>query len=133
MRRCTVLYMAFVNFSQCMRPCTTFSTCYRAANNGQRPVIFCQVIFCVLTYHFFALFCEYYLLDNILAFYCVKINPTYYCSTELVVWRCSVRKCVLRNSAKFTGKHLCRTLFLNKAAGSLQLYYKRDSSTDVFL
>ena len=30
--------------------------------------------------------------------------------------RCSVRK-VLRNFAKFTGKHLCHSLFFNKAAG----------------
>ena len=31
--------------------------------------------------------------------------------------RCSVRKVVLRNFAKFTGKHLYQSLFLNKAAG----------------
>ena len=30
--------------------------------------------------------------------------------------RCSVRKVVLRNFAKFTGKHLCQSLF-NKVAG----------------
>ena len=32
-------------------------------------------------------------------------------------WRCSVRKGVLRNFAKFLGKHLCQSLFFNKAAG----------------
>ena len=32
--------------------------------------------------------------------------------------RCSVRKGVLRNFAKFTGKHLCLSLFFNKVAGS---------------
>ena len=31
--------------------------------------------------------------------------------------RCSVRKSVLRNFAKFTGKHLCQSLFFNKFAG----------------
>ena len=31
--------------------------------------------------------------------------------------RCSLKKVVLKNFAKFTGKHLCRSLFLNKAAG----------------
>ena len=31
--------------------------------------------------------------------------------------RCSVRKGVLRNFAKFTGKHLRRSLFLNKVSG----------------
>ena len=30
--------------------------------------------------------------------------------------RCSVKKGVLRNFAKFTGKHLCQTLFFNKVA-----------------
>ena len=33
------------------------------------------------------------------------------------------KKGVLKNFAKFTGKHLCQSLFLNKAAGlGLQLY-----------
>ena len=37
--------------------------------------------------------------------------------------RCSVRKGVLRNYSKFTGKHLYQSLFFNKVAGfSLQLY-----------
>ena len=31
--------------------------------------------------------------------------------------RCSVRKGVLTNFAKFAGKHLCQSLFLNKVAG----------------
>ena len=31
--------------------------------------------------------------------------------------RCSVRKGVLRNFAKFTGKHLCQVRFYNKVAG----------------
>ena len=30
--------------------------------------------------------------------------------------RCSVRKGLLRNFAKFTGKHLCQSLFFNKVA-----------------
>ena len=31
--------------------------------------------------------------------------------------KCSARKAVLRNFAKFTGKHLCQSLIFNKAAG----------------
>ena len=31
--------------------------------------------------------------------------------------RCSVRKGILRNFTKFTGKHLCQSLFFNKVAG----------------
>ena len=30
--------------------------------------------------------------------------------------RCSVRKGILRNFAKFTGKHLCQVLFYNEVA-----------------
>ena len=32
-------------------------------------------------------------------------------------WRCSIRKGVLRNFAKFTGKHLWQSQFFNKVAG----------------
>ena len=35
---------------------------------------------------------------------------------EAVIWRCSVKK-VFRNFTKFTGKHLCQSLFFNKVAG----------------
>ena len=31
--------------------------------------------------------------------------------------KCSVRKGVLQNFAKFKGKHLCESLFFNKIAG----------------
>ena len=31
-------------------------------------------------------------------------------------WKCSVRKGVRGNFAKFTGKHLCQSLFFNKVA-----------------
>ena len=39
--------------------------------------------------------------------------------------RCSVRKGVLKNFAKFTGKHQCQSLFFNKVKGlDLQLIKK---------
>ena len=50
--------------------------------------------------------------------------------------RCSVRKGVLRNFAKFTGKYLCQSArdSFNKIAGwGLQLYWERDSGAGVFL
>ena len=54
--------------------------------------------------------------------------------TEAVVQRCSLKVSVLKNLAKFIGKHLCQSLFFNKVAGlGLQLYYIRDSDTGVFL
>ena len=34
---------------------------------------------------------------------------------------CSVKKSVLRNFTKFTGKHLCQSLFFNKVAGPATL------------
>ena len=39
--------------------------------------------------------------------------------------RCSVTKGVLRNFAKFTGKHLCQSLFFNKVAGSSSTLFKK--------
>ena len=48
--------------------------------------------------------------------------------------RCSVRKGVLRNFAKFTGKNLCLRLFFNKITGlRAATLLKRDSGTGVFL
>ena len=46
----------------------------------------------------------------------------------------AVRKGVLRNFAKFTGKHLCQSFFFNDVSRfSLQLHEKRGSGTSVFL
>ena len=48
--------------------------------------------------------------------------------------RSSVKKGVLRIFAKFTGKHLCHGLFLNKVAGlKPATLLKRDSGRVVFL
>ena len=41
--------------------------------------------------------------------------------SEAVVRRCSMKKGVLRNFAKFTGKHLRQSLFLNKVAGTAEI------------
>ena len=57
-------------------------------------------------------------------FYFSKVAGFYRSSQR----RCSVKKGVLRKAfAKFTGKHLCRKLCLNKVSGL------RDSGTSVFL
>ena len=42
---------------------------------------------------------------------------------------CSIKRGVLKNFAKFTGKHLCQS----PEAWGLQLYLKTDSSASVFL
>ena len=47
---------------------------------------------------------------------------------------CSIKKDVLKNFSKFTGKHLCQSLFFNKVAGLRPaILLKRDSGTGVFL
>ena len=38
------------------------------------------------------------------------------------------KKCVLKNFAKFTGKHLCKSLFFNKVAG----FIKKETPVQVF-
>ena len=68
----------------------------------------------------------------------VKMAPLIYIRnivdeiTEAVVQRCFLKVSVLKNLAKFIGKHLCQSLFFNKVAG-LGLYYIRVSDTVVFL
>ena len=49
--------------------------------------------------------------------------------------RCSIKKGVLKNFAKFTGEQLCESLFFNKFAGPgpQRKRKKRDSGTGVFL
>ena len=49
-------------------------------------------------------------------------------------WRCSVKIGVLRNFSKFTGKHLCQSLFFNTVADLRTVtLLKKDFSTVVFL
>ena len=44
------------------------------------------------------------------------------------------KKGVLRNFAKFTGKHLYQRLFFNKVTGLRpQIYFKKVSDTGIFL
>ena len=47
--------------------------------------------------------------------------------------KCSIKKVVLRNITKFTGKYLCQRLVFSKKAGGLQPYLKRDSGTGFLL
>ena len=41
----------------------------------------------------------------------------YWNKSSIVVQECSVKKDILENFAKFTGKHLCQSLFFNKVTG----------------
>ena len=42
------------------------------------------------------------------------------------------KKCVLRNFAKFTGKHLCQSLFFNKIVGLACNLIKKETLAQVF-
>ena len=44
-------------------------------------------------------------------------NKIHWRIVKAVAQRCSVRKGVLRNFAKFTGKRLCQSFFFNKVSG----------------
>ena len=48
---------------------------------------------------------------------CVSILQILISHSRISHQRCSVRIGVLRNFTKFTGKHLCQSIFLNKVAG----------------
>ena len=52
-------------------------------------------------------------------------------NTEAVAQRCSVRKGVLRNITKFTGKHLCQSLFFNKVSEACN-FIKKEKLAQVF-
>ena len=46
--------------------------------------------------------------------------------------RCSVKKGAFRNFPKFTGKHLCQSLFFNKVAGGAFHFIKKEALAQVF-
>ena len=61
----------------------------------------------------------------------LRVCFQYYRSSQPEVF---CKKDVLSNFAKFTGKHLCQSLFFNKVAGLRPAtLLKRDSGTSVFL
>ena len=53
--------------------------------------------------------------------YCKSSRPDVFCE-----------KGVLRNYAKFTGKHVCQSLFFNKVAGGACNFLKKETLTHVF-
>ena len=53
--------------------------------------------------------------------------------TEAVVARYSGKKDVLRNFAKFTGKHLCQRIFFNKVAICFPVNFAKFLRTSFFI
>ena len=64
---------------------------------------------------------DIYLQYNILSFVSLSCLSSSRSSHRM----CSVRKGVLRNFAKFTGKRLCQSLFVNKVAGLRPLFFNK--------
>ena len=62
----------------------------------------------------------------------ISLSYIWICTTRSSHWRCSVRKCVLINFAKFTRKHLCQSLFFNKVAGWGLQPIKKETLAQVF-
>ena len=61
----------------------------------------------------------------------ISLNIQVY-SSEAVARSCSVKKGVLANFTKFTGKHLSQSLFFNKVAGGACNFIKKESLAQVF-
>ena len=62
----------------------------------------------------------------------IQINLNIWNSNRSSHLRRSVRNCVLRNFAIFTGKHLCQTLFLIKLQASAYNFIKKQTLAQVF-
>ena len=66
----------------------------------------CKLINLLMIYLIYVRLCMFNTRSN--------FSKGYRLESEAVAQRCSVRKGVLRNFAKFTGKYLCQSLFFNK-------------------
>ena len=71
-----------------------------------------SILYCLFLNIFIIL--EYIKYTTIIHFILCLYKRTKFRSSH---WMCSVRKGVLRNFAKFTGKHLCLGLVFNKVSG----------------
>ena len=56
------------------------------------------------------------LLERYQLYIIAKYKASNCCKIEAVIQRCSVKKAILKNLAKLTGKPLCRSLFFNNVA-----------------
>ena len=59
--------------------------------------------------------------DAFLTFFVRTVHLFFPICSEAVVRRCSIKKGFLKNFVKFTGKHLCQSLFLNAGLRSVTL------------
>ena len=66
---------------------------------------------------------------SVLNEFCYSVFLRYYRSSRREVL---CKKGVLRNFTKFTGKHLCQSLFFNKVAGQACNFIKKETLAQVF-
>ena len=59
---------------------------------------------------------DFSLVGSCLLYIIAKYKASSCCKIEPVIQTCSVKKDVIKNLAKFTGKRLCQNLLFNKAA-----------------
>ena len=69
-----------------------------------KKYLFCNFFFKIWPAYFFSFYVWFSL--NVLAFLFTRFSSSHQ--------RCSIKNGVLRNFTKFTGKHLCQSLFFNK-------------------
>ena len=60
------------------------------------------------------------------------INPLHLCRSRRSRPEVFCKKGVLRNFTKFTGKHLCQSLFFNKVAGLACKFIKKQTLAQLF-
>ena len=86
------------------------------------------ICFCGIEYATAAcyLLCYYFNNENQSVFYkkcTVAISAIFFSKNRSSHLRYSVRKGVLKNFAKFTGEHLCQSLFFDKVAGLWGIFF----------
>ena len=64
------------------------------------------------------------LLESYQLYIIAKYKASNCCKIEAVIQRCSVKKAILKNLAKLTGKPLCRSLFLITLQLKKRLWYR---------
>ena len=73
---------------------------------------------------FYTLLIKWFAIHNICGWWRLKLLCFSMWSARSSHRSCSVKKSIIGNLTKFTGKHLCQSLFFNKAAGLRPPFYR---------
>ena len=88
---------------------SAFKFMFKVSNKETRTIWYLIIISILITYPVSSDLCKNISLQCHLLYNFPSFRSSH--------WRCSVRKSVLRNFAKFTGKHLWQSLFFNMFTG----------------